>query len=266
MTHTSNVKLIASVTALAALGACMSSSGTGRMGGSGTMGATPNATVGTTAAPVAPVNTGEPAQPGPVDTSAAKRTPPSGVANSNVGTGTAVAGLGGGLTGKPAGASADPGDLLTNIGSDARIVSAIDVLNTDEIAGAMLARERATSPQVRAFAEQMIRDHTRLQGMDRALASHSEFISSDSADVTREMRRRDNASMVRLRAMASGSAFDAAYISGEVADHKHALALLNASKTQAKDERVQDLAASAIPIIQEHLDRAMAIQRSMGTM
>lgn len=263
-----NAKLVASATGLAALvalGACMSSSGTGTMGGPATAGATPSATVGEPT-PVAPTNTGQPAQPGPVDTTAATRTRPTGAANSTNGTGNAVASIGGGLAGQPSGASAEPGNLLTNIGSDARIVSAIDVLNTDEIAAGMLARDRARSPQVRAYAQHMITDHTRLQGADRALASQSQFISSDSADVTREMRRRDEASMVRLRAMAAGPGFDAAYIASEVDDHKHALELLNASKTQARDARVRDLATSAIPVIQDHLDRGMAIQRSMGSM
>lgn len=258
--HIGTARLIASITALAALGACMSGSGTGNMGGSGSTGTTG------TVAPVAPTNTGDVAPAPPVDTAPNKMTPPAGAANSTVGTGTAVAGLGGGLTGKPAGAAAVPGNLITNIGSDARIVGAIDVVNTDEIAAGMLARDRATSPRVRAFAQQIIADHTRLQGADRALASQSEFISSDSADVTREMRRSDQAAMVRLQAMPRGPGFDAAYIRGEIGDHKQALELFNAAKTQARDGRVSDLIMMAIPVLQQHLNDATAIQASMGPM
>lgn len=279
--HTSTARLIASITTLAALGACMSGSGTGSMGGTGSAGtpgasvgsstggatgSTTGTTTGTTAAPVAPTNTGDVAPAAPVDTAPNKMTPPTGAANSTVGTGTGVAGLGGGLTGKPAGAVTVPGNLITNIGSDARIVSAIDVVNTDEIAGAMLAREKATSPRVRAFAEQMITDHTRLQGADRALASESKFVSSDSADVTRQMRNSDQAMMVRLQAMPRGPGFDAAYIRGEVADHKQALALFKAAKSQARDGRVADLITMAIPVLQQHLNDATAIQGSMGSM
>lgn len=275
--HIGTARLIASITTLAALGACMSGSGTGSMGGTGSAG-TPGASVGsstggatgtttgTTAAPIAPTNTGDVAPAAPVDTAPNKITPPTGAANSTVGTGTGVAGLGGGLTGKAAGAVTVPGNLITNIGSDARIVSAIDVVNTDEIAGAMLAREKATSPRVRAFAEQMITDHTRLQGADRALASESKFISSDSADVTREMRRSDQAAMVRLQAMPRGPGFDAAYIRGEIGDHKQALALFNAAKPQASAGRLGDLITMAIPVLQQHLNEAMAIQASMGSM
>lgn len=275
--HISTARLIASVTTLAALGACMSGSGTGSMGGTGSAG-TPVASVGsstggatgtttgTTAAPVAPTNTGNVAPAAPADTAPNKMTPPTGAANSTVGTGTGVAGLGGGLTGKPSGAVTVPGNLITNIGSDARIVSAIDVVNTDEIAGGMLARDKATSPRVRAYAQQIVTDHTRLQGADRALASESQFISSDSADVTREMRRSDQATMVRLQAMPRGPAFDAAFMSGEVADHKQALALFNAAKSQARDGRIADLITMAIPVLQQHLNEAMAIQGSLGSM
>ncbi|MGI9090587.1 MAG: DUF4142 domain-containing protein, partial [Gemmatimonadaceae bacterium] len=239
MKQIGNARLIASVTTLAALGACMSSAGTGTMGGAGAAAPPPSATAGTTAAPVAPTNTGEPAAPGTVDTSSASKTTNTGAANSIVGTGTAVAGIGGGLVGKPSGAPAVPGNVITNIGSDARIVSALDVVNTDEIAAAMLAREKATSPKVRAFAEQLIADHTRLQGVDRALAANPQFISSDSADITREMRRSDNAALAHLRAMPKGPGFDAAYIANEIDDHKHAIDLANASATQAQDSRVK---------------------------
>ncbi|MGI8509218.1 MAG: DUF4142 domain-containing protein [Gemmatimonadaceae bacterium] len=275
--HIGTARLIASITTLAALGACMSGSGTGSMGGTGSAG-TPGASVGsstggatgtttgTTATPVVPTNTGDVAPAAPVDTAPNKMNPPTGAANSTVGTGTGVAALGGGLTGKAAGAVAVPGNLITNIGSDARIVSAIDVVNTDEIAAAMLAREKATSPRVRAFAEQMITDHTRLQGADRALASESQFISSDSAGVTLEMRRNDRAAMVRLQAMSRGQGFDAAYIRGEIDDHKQALALFNAAKPQARDGRVSDLITMAIPVLQQHLNDATAIQASMGPM
>lgn len=268
--HIGTARSVASLITVAALGACMSGSGTGSMGGSGSAGATTGASVGTTtgttAAPIAPTNTGQTAPAGSVDTASAKMTPPTGAANSRVGTGNAVAGLGGGLTGSASGAAGTPGNAITNLGSDARIVSAIDVVNTDEIAGAMLARERATSPRVRAYAEHMITDHTRLQGADRALASESQFISSDSADVTRQMRRSDEASMVRLRALPRGAAFDAAYIQSEIGDHKQALALFNAAKGQARDGRVRDMITMAIPVIQEHLSTATTIQASMGSM
>lgn len=271
--HIGTARLIASITALAALGACMSGSGTGNMGGTGgegtTTGATAGASIGspgTTATPIVPTNTGDVARGAPVDTAPNNMTPPTGAANSTNGTGTAVAGLGGGLSGKAAGAVTVPGGTIKNIGSDARIVSAIDVVNTDEIAAAMLAREKATSPRVRAFAEQMIIDHTRLQGADRALASESKFISSDSADVTREMRRSDQAAMVRLQAMPRGPGFDAAYIRGEIDDHKQALALFNAAKPQASDGRLGNLITMAIPVLQQHLNDATAIQASMGPM
>lgn len=276
--HIGTARSVASLITLAALGACMSGSGTGSMGGSGTSGsagattgASVGTTTGTTAAPIAPTNTGQTAPAGSVDTTPAAAVPLTGAAHSTVGTGNDVAALGGGLTGKPSGdagtpGTGNPGNTITNLGSDARIVAAVDVVNTDEIAGAMLARERATSPRVRAYAEHMITDHTRLQGADRALASEPQFISADSADVTRQMRRSDEASMVRLRALPRGAAFDAAYIQSEIGDHKQALALLNAAKGQARDGRVRDMITMAIPVIQEHLSTATTLQASMGSM
>lgn len=261
MRHMGSAKLIAGAAVVATLGACMSASGSGSMGGS--TGPTTSPSEGTVAQPVAPTNTGQVAPAPSVDTSGAGNLPPTGAAASPATTGRGVASLGTGVSGKPSGSAADVGTTLSNLGSDARIVSAIDVVNTDEINAGILARQRASSPQVRAFAERVITDHTRLQGQDRALAANPGFVAGDSAAVTLEMRRSDEAAMVRLRSM-SGTAFDAAYINQEIADHKQALMLLNAVKTQARDDRLRDLITAAIPVIQEHLNMAMSLQQSMG--
>ncbi len=249
--------------ALAMVGACAS----------GTGGATSGATPGTTAGAS---NTGGAtgSMPGyaggsATNAGAAAGGMPSGMMSppggSAVGTGQSSGTLTGGLTGQSSGASVIPGNTINNIGSDARIVSAIDVANTDEISAATLARSRASSPRVRAFAQQMIADHGQMQTQDRNLASNPDFISSDSADVTLTMRRMDNAALTQLQNTPSGPAFDALYINQQVDAHKRTLALLKAALDQAKDTRVHSLIAAAIPKVQAHLDEATAIQQQLGT-
>lgn len=258
MKHMTTARTVATLTVAAALAACASG---GMSGASGTAG---TSTPSTGAGVIPPTNTGIAIPSTGADTAGSRNAPPTGAANSRNGTGVGNASLGGGLVGQPSGAAAVPGNSLSNIGSDARIVSAIDVANTDEIAAAMLARQRASSPRVRAFADDMLKDHTAMQTQDRVLAQNPQFVASDSAGVTREMRREDDAALVKLQNVPAGPGFDEMYIANEITAHKRTLALLNAAKAQTHNDQLQDMIGKAIPEVQEHLNNALALQTAMG--
>lgn len=247
-----SVALTAGTAALVALGAC----------------ATTNATTGTTpttdaAAPGgATRNTGA-AVPGQTDTT---RTPPSGAANSVTGTGTGNASLGTGIapgSAQATTAAANEGNSLASLGGDAHIVSMVDIINTGEIAEGMLARERGTLPQIRAFANQMVQEHTRMQTDDRTLAKNPVFIAGDSAQVARTMAQSSRDELAKLQQAPAGAAFDAMYITDQISDHEAALNALKAAATQARDGAVANLVKSAIPRVQAHLDEAKRISATL---
>ena len=244
--------LSAAVAALVALGACATTTATN--------GTTPTTDV---AAPGgATGNTGA-ALPAATDTT---RTPPSGAANSVTGTGTGSASLGTGVAPGSAEASAaasDQGNTLASLGGDAHIVSLVDVINTGEIAEGMLARERGTLPQIRAFANQMVQEHTQMQTQDRTLAKNPVFIAGDSAQVARKMAQDSREELAKLQQAPAGAAFDAMYIADQISDHQAALNALKAAATQAKDGTVANLVKSAIPHVQAHLDEAQRISATL---
>lgn len=240
--------------AMAALAACASTMST-------TSNTTPRTDV--TAPGGATRNTGA-AVPAKIDTTPA---PPSGAANSVVGTGTGTASLGTGVA--PGSAEANSmaaGGIgsMSALGGDAHIVSLVDVINTGEIAEGMLARERATLPQIRAFANQMVQQHTRMQTDDRTLAKNPVFIAGDSAQVARQMVQQSRDQLAQLQSAPAGAGFDAMYIADQITDHQLALAALNAAKQQAQDGQVLKLVTAAIPLVQQHLDEARQISATMS--
>lgn len=244
--------LSAAVAAMVALGACATTSATN--------GTTPTTDV--SAPGGASRNTGA-AVPAKIDTTP---TPPSGAANSVTGTGTGSASLGTGIA--PGSSDADrqgtaEGGTLFNLGGDAHIVSLVDVINTGEIAEGMLARERGTLPQIRAFANQMVQEHTQMQTADRTLAKNPVFVAGDSAQVTRKMAQDGREELAKLQQAPAGAAFDAMYIADQITDHEAALNALKAASTQARDGAVADLVKSAIPRVQAHLDEAKRISATL---
>lgn len=243
----------AALAALAGLGACATGTATTASG------TTPRTDVNAPAGPA--TNTGR-AVPVATDTS---KSPPSGAANSVTVTGTGNANLGSGVTpgtGAPTDASAS-GTTLANLGSDAHIVSAVDIINTGEIAEGMVARQRATLPQIRAFANRMVQEHTDMQTQDRALAKDPALVAGDTAAVARDMMHQSQADVAALQKQPAGAAFDALYLDHQIKDHQAALDLLNAAKTQARNGEVKNLVTAAIPKVQAHLEAAKAIRATM---
>lgn len=244
----------AAVAGFIALGACATTTST-------TAGTTPTTDVNAPGGAMA--NTGAAVPAPPADSTKA---PPSGAGNSVAGTGTGSASLGTGVA--PGSAEANSmaaGGIgnLSNLGGDAHIVSLVDVINTGEIAEGMLARERATLPQIRAFANEMVQQHTQLQTQDRTLAKNPVFIAGDSAQVARAMQQQSRDQLAKLQQTPAGAPFDAMYIADQITDHQMALNALNAAKTQAQDGAVANLVKAAIPQVQAHLDEARRISATM---
>jgi putative membrane protein len=251
---TLTVASAAALVALGALGACSSTTST-------TSGTTPQTDV---AAPAGPTrNTGAAVPTNPKDTTSA---PPSGAANSVTAVGTGSASLGTGVTpgsGEANSMQASGSMSTAALGGDAHIVSLVDIINTGEIAEGMLARERATLPQIRAFANRMVQDHTQLQTQDRGIAKDPAFVAGDSAAVAITLQRQVRDQLAQLQQTPAGAPFDALYMNFQVTDHQLALNVLNAAKQQARDGQVLKLVNAAIPQVQQHLNEARQISSTM---
>jgi putative membrane protein len=124
-----------------------------------------------------------------------------------------------------------------------------------EIAAAKLALTSASSAQVKAFANDMIKAHTASTAKIEAAAAKASPAITPDATLTGEQND-DLADLAKLK----GADFDKAYIDGQIDAHDDALELM---EDFAKDGDVAPLKAAAgeiAPVVKSHLDMAKALE------
>ena len=129
--------------------------------------------------------------------------------------------------------------------------------NTYEIEAAKVAEQKAQSPDVKAFAKMMVRDHTALGDEAKPVIAKSGQTPPTALD------QRHQSLLDNLKA-ASPQDFDKTYMDQQVSAHQETLALLNGYAQNGDNADLKALAAKATPVVQKHLDRAQAIQAKLG--
>jgi putative membrane protein len=145
--------------------------------------------------------------------------------------------------------------------SDANILAVLDRANANDSAGGTLAHAAATNPQVRAYGDQMVADHHRLREQGRQLSAQVKLApepppnDSLSAKATTQMQQ--------LTGMPRGHAWDKAYIDGEVQMHQAVIATAAQARQQTQSPALKALIDRATPVLERHLARARAIQKTL---
>jgi putative membrane protein len=126
------------------------------------------------------------------------------------------------------------------------------VSNMFEIESSTLANDKSQNADVKAFAEQMIADHTKA-GQEMTAAAGSENLTPPTQlDATHQ------AQLDELKA-AEGEAFDAAYISAQVKAHDDAVALFEGYSTAGPDGALKDFAVKTLPTLKMHQERVHSL-------
>lgn len=154
------------------------------------------------------------------------------------------------------------GQINSSIRSDADIMGLLHESNLGEIQAGQLAQQRAVNAQVKAFATQMVTDHTALDQQGTALAQQL-GITPTLPDST--LPRQQQAEMAVLTAR-TGAAFDQAYVAQQVVAHQRTLALVDASITLATRTQVRTMLQNQVrPAVVMHLQMAQQLQTTVGT-
>jgi putative membrane protein len=145
--------------------------------------------------------------------------------------------------------------------TDANIFALLDEANVADSTAGAVAATKGTAAAVRDFGKRMIRDHHQLRVQGEALAKKLNVTPSAPSDdpVTPAAQKE----MATLNSTAKGKDFDRAYIDAEVDIHKAVLDLATKAAAQTKTAELKNLIQKAAPIIQGHLDRAEAIQKTL---
>jgi predicted outer membrane protein len=133
---------------------------------------------------------------------------------------------------------------------DEKILKDMAMANMAEVEGGKLAQGKSQSSEVKAFAQQMIDDHTANLNEVKALAQ------ARGVTLPTEPDAKHKAMAAKLEKM-SGDAFDKAYMKqAGVQDHKTVHAKLMAASKKAKDPEVKALVDKTEPVVAQHLKSA----------
>jgi putative membrane protein len=139
--------------------------------------------------------------------------------------------------------------------NDAQIAHIAYTADVIDINAAELALKKSKNKDVRAFAEDMVRDHKAVN--DQALALVKKLgVTPEDNGTSKSLTAQAKATQAKLEAL-TGAAFDRAYAENEVAYHT---TVDNALETvlipSATNPELKDLLTTGLKIFQGHLEHA----------
>lgn len=127
-----------------------------------------------------------------------------------------------------------------------------------EVEASKLAETQASSPKVKAFAKQMIEDHT------KAGKELSSLAASKGVDVPAEPSLAQKAKL-KLLGTSEGQKFDVKYADQFGVDaHEDTVKLFEKAASQTKDADVKAWAAKTLPTLKQHLDHAKELKGAVA--
>ncbi len=128
-----------------------------------------------------------------------------------------------------------------------------------EIEAAWVASTQSRDPGVRAFAQEMISDHTRAREAMRRAAQDAGTSPPPPAMSS------DQASMLSALQSLTGPDFDKAYAKQQVLAHTQALAVEQSYASAGANAALRGEAQSELPVIQHHLSMAQQLAGALGS-
>lgn len=123
-----------------------------------------------------------------------------------------------------------------------------------EIAGSKLALEKARDPDVKAFAQKMIDEHGKAGQELATLAKSKGYDAPTDPSLVQQ---------AKLKALGlRDDSFDKAYVDEiGVSAHQDAVKEFEEASNEAKDPDVKQFATQTLPVLQQHLEAAQALQQ-----
>ena len=137
-------------------------------------------------------------------------------------------------------------------GPDQQFVQKASASGLAEVTLGKIAQERAGSPEVKKFAQQMINDH------GKANKELMELAAKKSLKPSQDMVAEHQALMVKLQKL-SGAEFDREYLIAQIKDHKDAVTLFDNFTKSGQDDDLKKWAGEKLPNLKEHLKMAEEI-------
>jgi putative membrane protein len=123
-----------------------------------------------------------------------------------------------------------------------------------------IAQEQAMHPDVKAFAQTLVRDHQAAADELRRIANEANAnVPATIDDEAREELTELREEMAKL----TGRDFDRRYIDEMIDDHQEAVDDLQDKAENASHSEVRAWAARTLPTVRQHLERARALKETL---
>ena len=143
--------------------------------------------------------------------------------------------------------------------SDGDVVGVLNTVNHSEIDAGQLARNKASSSEVRAYASQMINEH-QLKMQDVIHLASRIGIEPQKSALAQTLENTHQKAMQDLREK-SGRDFDKAYLEYQIAMHKRSVELVEDTAVSVSNLELKRFIRETGPDLQKHLTAAQSIQR-----
>ena len=152
---------------------------------------------------------------------------------------------------------------LAQMPNDAQIASIVVTANQVDIDAGKLAELRGHKAEVKAFAKQMITDHTGVNKQAVALVTKLKVTPDDNA-TSQSLAAGGVDNLKNLKTL-KGAAFDKAYVDHEVAYHQQVIAAIDKTLIpSAQNAELKALLVAVRPAFVGHLEHAQQIQASLA--
>jgi putative membrane protein len=154
-----------------------------------------------------------------------------------------------------AGMSCGPAMAQNAKPNDAQIAHIAYTAGQIDVDAAQLALQKSKNKEVRAFAEDMVRDHKAVNEKALALVKKLKVTPQDN-DTSKGLLKQAKDKQAELRKL-DGTAFDKAYTENEVAYHKTVNGALESTLIpSASNAELKDLLGTGLKIFQGHQQHA----------
>ena len=147
--------------------------------------------------------------------------------------------------------------------NDAQIASIVVTANQVDIDAGRLADGKSQSKDVKAFAQQMVADHTSVNKAASELVARLK-VKPESSPTSESLKSGGAANVAKLENL-KGAAFDKAYVDHEVTYHQAVIDALDKTLIpSAQNAELKALLVKVRPSFVAHLEHAKHIRSSLG--
>lgn len=118
-----------------------------------------------------------------------------------------------------------------------------------------LAAQKASDPQVKNFAQHIVRDHSKANQKLNAIAKKKGVSVPDSLS-------EEDTQLKNTLSSLTGAEFDKQYLSAMRDDHQKDIDEFQAESTQGQDADIKSFASQALPTLKRHLAMAQSIAKT----